>query len=102
MKDKVVTIKCPYCNCEYLPSEIFVPQALVGHPKHIEKDIHGKILNSYGTMWDPIEYYTCDKCNTRFRIKADVKFNTSIDHKRNFNENFVLNIKKNSLFLSEE
>ena len=101
-KEKLVTIKCPYCNSEYLPAEIYVPNALVGHPKYIEKDIEGRILNCYGKMWDPIEYYICDKCNTRFKIKADVKFTTYIDHKNNFNEDFKMSIKKKNLFLNED
>lgn len=101
-KEKFAVIKCPYCGCEYLPAEIYVPNGLVGHPKYIEKDINGKILNSYGKMFDPIEYYTCDKCNTKFKVKADVKFMTYIDHKTDFNENFKMSIKKQNLFLNED
>ena len=101
-KDTFVTIKCPHCGCSYLPAEIFIPDALVGHPKEIEKDINGKILNCYGTMWNPIEYYTCDKCDTRFKIKAETRFITSIDHKNNFTQPFKMSIKKPDLFLSED
>lgn len=101
-KDKLVTIRCPFCGCEYLPAEIFIPTGLVGHPSYIEKDLQGKVLTCYGKMWDPIEYYTCDKCNTRFKIKADVKFSTYIDHKNNFNEDFKMKIKKPNLFLKED
>lgn len=101
-KDKLITIKCPQCGCEYLPAEIYVPEALIGRPKYIERDIDGRILNCYGKMFDPNEEYICDKCNTKFKIKADVKFKTYIDHKTNFNENFKMTIKKNSLFLKED
>lgn len=101
-KEKMVTIKCPFCGCEYLPAEIYIPDAMIGHPKYIEKDINGKILNCYGKMYDPIEYYTCDKCNTRFKIKADTKFNTYIDNKTNFNEDYTISLKKNNIFLKED
>ena len=100
-KNKIDTISCPYCGCEYLPSEIFVP-SFIGHPKYIEKDTSGKILNCYGKMFDPIEYYICDKCNTKFKIKADVKFKTYIEHKTNMNEDFTMQLKKTSLFLNED
>lgn len=100
-KDKLITIECPQCGCEYLPSEIFVP-SFIGHPKYIEKDLNGKILNCYGKMFDPVEYYICDKCNTKFKIKADVKFKTFIDHKTNVNEEFKMSLKKESLFLNED
>ena len=101
-KDKLLTIQCPFCGCEYLPAEIYIPNATIGHPKYIEKDINGKILNCYGKMFDPVEYYTCDKCNTKFKIKADVKFKTYIEHKTNFDEDVIITLKKKNLFLNED
>ena len=53
-------------------------------------------------MFDPVEYYTCDKCNTKFKIKADVKFKTYIEHKTNFDEDVIITLKKKNLFLNED
>ena len=101
-KEKLTVIKCPYCGWEYLPAEIFVPKGFFGKPKYVERTPRGRIIDYSGTTLDPIEYYTCDLCNTKFRIKADIRFNTSINHRTNFNEDFSLKSKKNNLFLSED
>lgn len=100
-KDKLDVITCPSCGCEYLPAEIYVPMGLVGKPKYVERDIYGKIINCYGKMWDPIETYTCDKCNTKFKIIANVKFNTKLEKTTDFSKDFSMKIRKPSLFLSE-
>ena len=101
MRDnKKIVIKCPQCGCEYLPAEIYIPKYFVGHPECIEKDISGKVLNCYGTMFNPIEHYICDKCNTKFKIKADVKFNTYIEEE--FKKDYKIKLKPTSLFLKED
>ena len=33
-----IVIKCPYCNAEYLPSEIIFPKEFFGTPSEILKD----------------------------------------------------------------
>ena len=37
-------INCPYCNIEYLPGEIFIPNYIIGQPKEIERDEDGNIV----------------------------------------------------------
>lgn len=37
-------IKCPFCDTEYLPGEIYLPKHFLGQPIDIERDIAGNIL----------------------------------------------------------
>lgn len=44
-KSKPTVIKCPHCGAEYLPSEIFMPEDILGGaPKNLIKDPLGKVL----------------------------------------------------------
>ena len=71
---KFEIIQCPKCGREYLPAEIFVPQAFFGTPFDIVRDVYGKILDYDGTSVDTVETYTCDKCNTLFQVRAKMTF----------------------------
>jgi len=73
---KKVLIKCPYCGCEYLPAEIYLPKYLLGHPTNIIKDHDGVILGYDGTDMDLNEKYTCDKCAKDFSIEGSIIFKT--------------------------
>lgn len=102
MKDKnnSVVITCPHCGCEYMPVEIFIPNSFFGKPLEIEKEATtGKIQYYLGNPMDLTEKYICDRCNQPFKIKTQLKFFTEgID----FNTEYKTQIKKQSLFLSEE
>lgn len=37
-------IRCPSCNAEYAPSEIYLPDVFLGKVRDIEKDVTGRIL----------------------------------------------------------
>lgn len=100
MKDKKIVIRCPQCGCEYLPVEIYIPNCFFGKPRFLEKDITGKVINNYGTDMDLNEKYTCDKCNAKFKIKADVKFNSYLDEKSS--NVYKIKLKQNPLFLNED
>ena len=99
---KFETINCPHCNYEYLPAELYVPQAFFGRPYFIERDAEGKITDYAGQSVDLYETYTCDKCNHTFRVSAKIGFSTQEDKLENFDEEYVSVINQNSLFLSEE
>lgn len=88
-------IKCPSCGYEYLPNEIYYPQDL-GDAHNIYRDIEGKILYYDGLNLDNEAEYICDSCKCKFKVKADIKFFTYEDKKKNFNEDYSikLNIKK--------
>lgn len=100
---KPIYIKCPNCGREYLPAEIYIPQAFFGKPTSIDRNAGtGKIEEFYGTDMDLNEHYVCDKCNTPFNITAKLQFITVEDSKFNPNTDYKTRIKKQPLFLSEE
>lgn len=94
-------IKCPNCQAEYLPAEIYLPDALLGRPRKIEKDSNGKILNYFGTNMDLMETYRCDFCNRKFNVTLNPKFFTDSPTK-DFTSDYSTKLTKPSLFLSEE
>lgn len=95
---KTEVITCPKCGREYLPAEIFVPNAFFGRPRDIVRDVYGTILDYEGTSLDVEETYTCDKCNTTFNIKARCSFATSLSKFENIDEEYSTKIKQNTLF----
>lgn len=95
---KEKTIKCPSCGCEYLPAEIFLPNEFLGRPKQIEKEhMTGRVMDYMGTGMNLKETYICDRCDTPFKIVANVNFNT---YKENEPKHKTV-IKKEKLFLNE-
>lgn len=96
---KFKTIKCPRCDREYLPAEIFYPKHFFGKPKDIVRDYSGKILSFTGDFMDPSENYICDGCGAAFKVFARVNFDASIDEARDFNCDYTTTTpKKLSLF----
>lgn len=69
-------IHCPYCNAEYLPGEIFIPKHFLGQPTYVDRDYTGKIVEAEGLEQCLVEEYTCDKCNSTFRVKATINYLT--------------------------
>lgn len=98
---KFELIECPTCRCEYLPAEIYVPFPFFGSPKFINRDENGKIVTFENTSMDTQEVYTCDKCNTTFKINAKLVFTTEVDKTENFDEEYTSTLQKNVLFLEE-
>jgi hypothetical protein len=77
---KTPVIRCPHCGAEYLPGEIYMPNALVGQPDDIVKDSLGRILyEDYSTKSrepDMFEHFTCEYCDKPFVIEATVTYKT--------------------------
>ena len=91
-------IKCPNCGCEYLPAEIYLPDTFLGKPRKIDKEhITGKILDYMGSSMNLTETYTCDKCDTEFKVIANINFNTQKAEDSQYKTRF----RKEKLFLSE-
>lgn len=89
IKKKLITISCPVCGMQYLPAEIFIPDNFVGKPSNIEKTISGKVDLFDGTTMDLQEDYTCDRCNSRFKVIANVSFRSvEYDGKNKFEETY--------------
>lgn len=100
-KEKLDVIVCPNCGMEYLPAEIFLPDAFVGHPQNIEKDSLGKVCSFSGLSSDTAEEYVCDGCKSLFRVSARVNYMTTIRDKFNFNTDHTTKLKKTTLSLKE-
>lgn len=100
MKKDFEVIKCPYCGAEYLPSEIYIPNAFFGKPGHVERTFDGKILEYDGTGLDTKETYRCDSCNKEFYVNAQIHFTSSVSELSKLDEEYSspLNVKKISLF----
>ena len=99
---KLEVIKCPHCDREYLPAEIFVPKAVFGTPKDVERDYSGKIINYFGTPMEAKESYICDGCNTKFEVTVKLSFYVLQNKLGNFDEEYTTKIGYNNLFMSEE
>lgn len=97
----VTTIKCPCCNAEYLPSEIFYPDEFLGTPKDIVKNANGGIEYFSGDSMNLEEEYVCDVCNTKFKVIADVMFNTSQDDLHSMDKEHTTTLFKNRVTLDE-
>lgn len=75
---KKTTIRCPHCNCEYLPAEIYFPNSFIGYPSEIIRDESGNILGYQGDDMNTSETYCCDRCNNSFTVDASITFKTNI------------------------
>ena len=92
--DGLIKIKCPHCNAEYLPSEIFDPTTFFGNPKIIDRSEDGKHISMItGTGMNLTERFICDVCLTEFEIKAE--FSTGVNEIKHhcFSENFTTKLK---------
>lgn len=77
---KKTTIRCPHCNYEYLPAEIYFPKYFLGNPSEIIRDEAGCILGYQGKDMDTVEQYCCDNCKQLFNVDASITFKTTIIH----------------------
>lgn len=99
---KFETIDCPRCGWQYLPAEIYTDRAFTGRPYHIERLENGKIVEYDGTSVDQFETYTCDCCNTEFRVMCKMTFVTEETRLANFDEEYIAPlITKKDLFTEQ-
>lgn len=100
--NKYEIITCPHCGREYLPLEIFIPNAFMGMTHNIERDDEGKIVNYSGNLMNLTENYICDGCDKPFRVIARVTFRAEENSKYDFNEEYVAPIQYEQLTLFED
>ena len=90
---KTVSFKCPYCGAQYLPAEIFMPEAFIGRPDDLVKDSFGKIVyEDYqeGKEPDMIEHYICDYCDKPFVVEVSITYKTMAEEpERDFKNQYV-------------
>ena len=97
-RDNIIT--CPVCGREYLPAEIFVPDAFFGHPEDIDRDNSGKIEAYDGNTMDLNEEYVCDTCGAILSIETILKFKVT-EKKDNFEEVYSSPLFPNKISLFE-
>lgn len=78
-------IKCPYCNREYFPGEIFMPKSFLGSAFHLSETL------VIGSDMELKESYNCDSCNGHFNVEATVNFIVNKESFGNFDEFFIQN-----------
>lgn len=94
-------IRCPYCDWEYLPGEIYIPKYFTGQPKDIVRLANGNIDLYEGIEQNLIEKFTCINCNKNFKIKANINYETSKDNSKEWFKDYTTKIYKNRLTLDE-
>lgn len=100
-KNKDLTIKCPHCDYEYLPGEIYFPDQFLGQPKDIERTIDGKIAIYDGIEQNLTELYYCEKCNKPFKVKANINFETEKAIEWDLDEEYSSPLYKDRISLAE-
>ena len=85
-------IKCPCCGWQYMPAELYVPDAFIGTPSKISRDYLGHILYFDGETMCTDETYTCDNCGTTFNVSADVSFKTSCMKQEDYDNEYATKV----------
>ena len=96
---KYEVIRCPRCDYEYLPSEIFIPKSFFGTQKYVERDFSGRVLDYIGEPMDLTETYRCDNCDVLFNIATKISFSTSLDKIENIDEDYSSGLGETELFV---
>lgn len=95
-------INCPYCNIEYLPGEIFIPNYIIGQPREIERDEEGNIVWNDGINQHLEETYICDKCHRKFKVKVNLDYTIEKTDEFDMSEDYISNKYENRIYLREE
>lgn len=93
-------IKCPHCGAEYLPAEIYIPEAFFGKPKEVvRKKGTNQIDTFFGKEPDNKERYVCDYCNTPFEVTTYLTFD--VKELPRISKETKISTRKYSLFMDE-
>lgn len=88
---KQIIIKCPKCGYEYLASEIFYPENLLGVAKDVLRDDKGKILLIIDGEEPCLEEdWECYNCGCDFKAKLDIKSGSIYNQNYDFNEDYII------------
>lgn len=79
-------IICPKCGREHMVGEIYIPKYFIGQPTNVIR-LDNKIVSFDGSDMDLNEEYICENCDTKFKVKATVSFETE-EVKDLFDEDF--------------
>lgn len=95
-------LRCPYCNIEYLPGEILIPNYIIGQPKEVDRDEDGNIIWNSGINQNLKETYICDRCHKKFNIKVKLDYTTEKTDDIDMSEDYVSDKYENRIYLREE
>lgn len=86
-----IIIKCPKCGYEYLASEIFYPEQILGKAKEVLRDDNGNILWVTEDEESCLEEdWECDRCHCDFKAKLDIKPISIYDKGYDFSEDYSI------------
>lgn len=102
MKNNQNIIRCPQCDWEYLPGEIYLPKQFLGQPKEVTKTSDGKIDLYEGIEQNTCERFKCEHCNTTFIVNAKISYETYKDNKSNFDEDYSTPLYTGRINLKED
>ena len=98
--NNTLIIKCPKCNYEYLPGEIYNPDDFLGQPKDIKRDIDGNIDYYFGVAQNLQEKFICEKCNKPFIVKCKMEFESIYNEIEDFDEDYSVPLYQNRITLN--
>lgn len=94
-------IECPHCRRQYTIQEIFMPNYLLGLAKDIVRNEDGVIEAFDGVEQDLTEQFTCEECNTTFKVKANISFDVETIEEESFDDDYSTTIYKDRITLEE-
>ena len=89
INSKHIIIRCPKCGREYLASEIFFPDDILGQPHSILRDDNGHIVHVDGVDPDLVQEWECD-CGTTFQVRLDVAAQVVYTKDLDFSEEYTI------------
>jgi len=94
-------IECPHCRRQYTIQEIYMPNYLLGKATEVIRNDDGVIETFEGIEQDLVEQFTCEECNTTFKVKANITFETSVIEEESFDNDYSTTIYKDRIKLEE-
>ena len=85
-------IKCPFCEAEYMPEEIFYPDSVFNKNLQVIRDEKGKIVFINEDSFNFIEEFECECCNNKFQVEGKVNFQTKKIEEDTFEEETIVNL----------
>lgn len=73
-KKKELLVICPNCGAQFLPGEIYMPEAFIGHPVEVVRDSFGMLVyadyKKIDNMPNRTERFICEYCDKPFEVEA--------------------------------
>lgn len=90
-----VIIRCPKCGYEYLASEVFYPDDILGSAKSVLRDDFGHILLLEDGEEPKLETsWVCDNCGHEFKAKLEIRGASEHDQIYDFSEDYIISTEE--------